>query len=79
MNTLAKQPRPLREARLRASLSQAQLADLVGVRRCYIGHLETGYKPVPSLRKGAQIVRALRQSGIEVTLESLFPTDEVTA
>ncbi len=60
----------IKELRARHDLTQAQLADLLGVRRETISFIEQG-KYNPSLRLAYRIARALRSS-----LDELYLFDE---
>lgn len=53
--------RRLREARLEAGLSQARLAELAGLDRTYVSHLERGLAN-PSLLKMSQLARIVGRS-----------------
>jgi putative transcriptional regulator len=60
----------IKELRARHNLTQAQLADLLGVRRETISFIEQG-KYNPSLRLAHRIARALKS-----TLDELYIFDE---
>lgn len=53
--------RRLKEARLEAGLSQARLAELAGLDRTYVSHLERGLAN-PSLLKMSQLARIVGRS-----------------
>jgi transcriptional regulator with XRE-family HTH domain len=62
----------LRSRRNELNLTQAQLAEIVGVDRSMISKLESGGRC--SISVGLRIAKAL-----ETTLEELFGTDEISA
>ena len=57
--------RPIRHYRLEAGLTQAELAELVGLSPSYLSRLETG-EGTEELRR---VVRILRQLGVRMTLQ----------
>lgn len=55
----------IRHYRQRAGLTQAQLAELTGIRRSYLSELESG-KETEQL---ARVLRVLRQLGVRMSVE----------
>lgn len=55
----------VRHYRKEAGLTQAQLAEMAGLRRSYLSELETG-KETEQLKR---LLRVLRQLGVRITLD----------
>lgn len=66
----------LRKARLKAGLSQAELAREVGLTRSSYTNIEKGYRH-PSLLTALQIARVLR-TPVEELFSDEFPGDRIT-
>ncbi|MGH2820771.1 MAG: helix-turn-helix transcriptional regulator, partial [Actinomycetota bacterium] len=56
----------IRHFRQEAGLSQAELAESVGLNRTYLSDLERGKKETESLKR---VLRLLRRLGVRMTLE----------
>lgn len=65
----------LRDARLRASLTQARLAAEVGLTQAAIAHYESGRR-VPRLADCRKIANALNRHGQPGGIEDFFPADD---
>lgn len=61
----------LRKLREKAGISQAELAKAIGVVPSAIGNYENGYRR-PSIEQTGLIIRALKQHGVNVSIEDIF-------
>lgn len=61
-------PHELAVVRVAAGLSRAEIAEQLGVSLAYVGHWETGTRPVPA-RQAVAIVRLARRQGVTVARE----------
>lgn len=70
-STLMKNTGKLREQRIRAGLTQAELAKMMGVSRTTVSFVETGKHPAsPGFRKKA--LKALSQIIARLSLDDIF-------
>jgi putative transcriptional regulator len=63
----------LKKTRKKAGVSQAALAERVGVTQGAIAHYELGRR-TPSLEASRAIVKALNGFGLKCALDDVFPT-----
>ncbi len=68
MNTLP-------DLRKKAGLTQAQLAEKLGLTQAAIGHYETCRRK-PSLEEARKIVSKLNELGVDCTLDEAFPSEQ---
>lgn len=66
----------LSTARKAANLTQQELAEKVGLTQAAIGHYET-LRRTPRLADCRRIVSVLKTSGVDCSLETVFPADEM--
>ena len=69
----------LKSCRLRAGLSQAQLAEAAGVSQSQITHHECGRRSNISLAQARAIVDALKRAGLDCGIDDVFPQSEPSA
>jgi len=68
----------LKTIRKRVGITQAQLAERVGMTQAAIGHYETGRRR-PGLEECRRIVTALNELGASCTLDDVFPSSQSAA
>lgn len=68
----------LKTTRERAGLTQAALADAVGLTQGAIAHYENGRR-TPGLSEARELVAALNALGATCDLDSVFPAAETAA
>lgn len=68
----------LKTIRKRVGITQAQLAERVGMTQAAIGHYETGRRR-PGLEECRRIVASLNELGASCTLDDVFPASQSAA
>ncbi len=68
----------LRKFREKAKVTQAALADRVGMTQGAIAHYENGRR-TPGLNEARDLVAALNSLGADCTLDQVFPVASVAA
>ncbi|EHM9266713.1 helix-turn-helix transcriptional regulator [Salmonella enterica] len=66
----------LKKLRKEAGISQASLADALGVSQGAIAHYEKGIRKL-NVESAKKVIEALNTHGVSCTFEDVFPTQKV--